>query len=92
MPPTGGEGGNTALRDAGLLLRHLMKITSTDDPPSIMATEIEAYEKDMLNFAWGAVSTSKRNAQVISTEGYIFPYLVRGFMRIMNLLFGARDV
>lgn len=92
MPPTGGEGGNTALRDAGLLLKHLKRIAFAKDPEAAMVDEIPAYEKDMLDFAWSAVSRSTQNAQIICAEGYFFPFMVRTFMKTLNFLFGARDV
>ena len=90
MPPTGGEGGNTAIHDAGLLVKHLTKVVSADDRKAVLDVEIQAYEKDMLKFAWASVSRSYRNATVITVEGYIFPYILRGLLRIINFFFGVK--
>ena len=90
VPPTAGEGGNTAIRDAGVLLKHLITVASADDLRSAFDEEIPKYERDMLEFSWTKISDSCRNAKLITMEGYIFPYVVRGIMRILNLFFGAR--
>jgi 2-polyprenyl-6-methoxyphenol hydroxylase-like FAD-dependent oxidoreductase len=90
VPPTGGEGGNTAIRDAGILVKRLTTIAAAEDRKAILDVEIEAYEKDMLKFAWASVNRSYRNATTITVEGYVFPYIVRGFLRIINFFFGAK--
>lgn len=91
MPPTGGEGGNTAIRDAGLLMKHLTIAAATEDRKAVLDVEIQAYEKDMLKFAWAAVSTSYRNATSITIDGYIFPYVLRGLLMIINFFFGVKS-
>ena len=91
VPPTGGEGGNTALRDAALLTKHLIKVSKADDVTAALNTEIRAYEKDMLKFSRALVVKSYYFAHIMTIEGYILPYIVRGFMRIMNFFFGLFD-
>ena len=90
MPPTGGEGGNTALRDAALLLESLTKVAFSSDPDSILKTEIPMYEKDMLQFARTAVNRSYRNAKMAGADGYIKPYVLRIIMRTVNFFFGLK--
>jgi 2-polyprenyl-6-methoxyphenol hydroxylase-like FAD-dependent oxidoreductase len=90
VPPTGGEGGNTAIRDAGALVKRLTKIASAKDREATLSVEIEEYEKEMLKFSRGSVNRSYRNSTTITVEGYIFPYLLRGFLRIINFFFGAK--
>jgi hypothetical protein len=88
VPPTGGEGGNTAIRDAALLTKHLMKISKAEDRASAIDAEIRAYETDMLSFSRKSVVKSHWFAHIMMIEGYVLPYIVRGFMRIMNFFFG----
>ena len=90
MPPTGGEGGNTAIRDAAILVKHLTTVAAAEDRKAVLDIEIQAYEKDMLKFAWTSVSRSYRNATSITVEGYIFPYILRAIFRIINFFFGIK--
>ena len=90
VPPTGGEGGNTAIRDAGILVKHLTTVAAAEDRKGVLNVEIQAYEKDMLKFAWASVTRSYRNATTITVEGYIFPYILRGVLRIINFFFGVK--
>jgi 2-polyprenyl-6-methoxyphenol hydroxylase-like FAD-dependent oxidoreductase len=92
VPPTGGEGGNSALHDAASLLEHLSKIASAADRHAAVDTEIKQYEKDMLKFSWSKVSKSYYLCQAITIEGYLFPYLLRGLLRILNYLVGVKHV
>lgn len=91
MPPTGGEGGNTAIHDAALLLKHLTTVAAAEDRKAVLDVEIQAYEKDMLKFAWAYVRSSYRNATSMTVEGYIFPYILRGIFRIINFIFGVKS-
>ena len=88
VPPTSGEGGNTAIRDAALLTKHLMKISEAEDRASAIDAESRAYEMDMLSFSRKSVVKSHWFAHIITIEGYVLPYIVRGFMRTMNFFFG----
>jgi 2-polyprenyl-6-methoxyphenol hydroxylase-like FAD-dependent oxidoreductase len=90
VPPTGGEGGNTAIRDAAKLLETIKIIESADDVKEAIEMEIPKYEKEMLSFAADVVSRSVRNAKMITAEGYILPYIVRGILRVINFFFGAK--
>ena len=89
MPPTGGEGGNIALRDAGLLLDCLLKVVSSEDCGSVMKSELPRYEKEMLEFSRRCVSRSHRSAKIRTVEGYVMPYVIRFAMRIANFFFGV---
>jgi len=89
VPPTGGEGGNTALRDAASLTKQLLAVSQAEDVAAALETEIRAYEKDMLRFSRASAIKSYYFAQIMTIEGYILPYIVRGFMRIMNFFFGG---
>jgi 2-polyprenyl-6-methoxyphenol hydroxylase-like FAD-dependent oxidoreductase len=91
VPPTGGEGGNSALRDAGLLLEHIVKISSSDDRMMAMKTEIPKYEKSMVELSRVSVKTSYRNAKMASMEGHVVPYRLRFVMRVVNFFFGYRE-
>ena len=90
VPPTGGEGGNTAIRDAAKLLETIKTIDSSDDLKEAIETEIPRYEKEMLNFAWSVVSKSTKFAKVFTAEGYVVPYVIRVVFRIINFFFGTK--
>ena len=91
MPPTGGEGGNTAIRDAAILTEHIIKISEAEDRAVAIESQIRAYEKDMLSFSRKSVVKSHWFAHIMTIEGYVLPYIVRGFMKIMNFFFGCKD-
>lgn len=91
VPPTGGEGGNTALRDAGKLLDCLVKVTQSGDRETALKIELPKYEEDMLGFSRDSVNRSYRNARLVLTEGYVVPYLKRAVMRIVNFFFGTKE-
>jgi 2-polyprenyl-6-methoxyphenol hydroxylase-like FAD-dependent oxidoreductase len=90
VPPTGGEGGNTAIRNAAELVKHILKVASVEDRGAALDVEIQKYEKEMLTFAWSSVGRSYRNSMTITVEGYVLPYLLRGMLRIINFFFGAK--
>jgi len=90
VPPTGGEGGNTAIRDAAELVKHVAKIAAAPDCKAALDVEISEYEKDMLKFSRSTVTRSYRNAKIITVDGYVLPYLVRGLFRVLNFLFGTK--
>ncbi|MDQ2830651.1 MAG: FAD-dependent monooxygenase [Chloroflexota bacterium] len=57
MSPAGGSGANTALRDAGLLCRHLVA-AARGETPLLMA--IGAYENEMVAYGFDAVRASQQ--------------------------------
>jgi salicylate hydroxylase len=60
MPPTGGIGANTALRDAALLSR---RIASEGRGPGDPLAAIAGYETEMREYGFAAVTSSMRNLQ-----------------------------
>ena len=90
MPPTGGEGGNTAIRDAAKLLETIKVLHAAGDFNEAIEMEIPKYEKEMLSFASNVVRRSVRNAKMITVEGYVMPYVVRAMLRVINFFFGAK--
>jgi 2-polyprenyl-6-methoxyphenol hydroxylase-like FAD-dependent oxidoreductase len=90
VPPTGGEGGNTAIRDAAKLMETIKNIESSDNLKEAIETDIPKYEKEMANFAWRVVSKSTKFAKVFTAEGYVVPYLIRAVLRVINFFFGAK--
>ena len=57
MPPVGGLGGNTALRDARLLCRTLGAVHRGEAP---LVPAIHGYEAEMLDYGFAAVRTALR--------------------------------
>lgn len=85
MPPTGGEGGNTAIRDAAQLTQSLVKVFAlTDRGQGILPEEISAYENDMLKFSSTSVNRSMRFSGMMTAEGWVYPYLIRIGLRVVN--------
>jgi salicylate hydroxylase len=88
VPPTGGEGANTALCDSAALVRHLVTAESNQ---TSLKNAINQYEKEMLSFSSKKVSESYRMAKNITSDGYLGPFFMRCFLRIVNFfahLFG----
>lgn len=57
MPPTGAQGGNTALRDAALLSKKLSEAVARGRP---LEWGIDAYQREMLDYAFQEVDKSTR--------------------------------
>ncbi|MDG4765869.1 FAD-dependent monooxygenase [Solwaraspora sp. WMMD406] len=55
MPPFGGHGGNTALRDAALLGRRLVQARASGTP---VEQAITAYQEETVPYAFQAVDTA----------------------------------
>jgi hypothetical protein len=72
-------------------MKHIVKVSEAEDVATALNTEIRAYEKDMLKFSRASVVKSYYFAHIMTIEGYILPYILRGFMRIMNFFFGGAD-
>jgi 2-polyprenyl-6-methoxyphenol hydroxylase-like FAD-dependent oxidoreductase len=60
MPPAGGAGANTALRDAALLTRHLTAVARRELE---LVNAIETYEVEMREYGFAAVENSLRKAE-----------------------------
>lgn len=60
MPPTGGVGGNMALRDANLLGR---KLKDVHDGGSPLLTAIHEYEVEMIEYGFAAVRSSLKTTR-----------------------------
>ena len=87
MPPTGGEGGNSALRDAAQLTRTLVKVVASHDLRTRLEEEISGYEEEMLKFSSLTVNRSMRYRGIMTVEGWVYPYLLRTVLRIVNFFF-----
>jgi 2-polyprenyl-6-methoxyphenol hydroxylase-like FAD-dependent oxidoreductase len=79
MPPVGGLGGNTALRDAHLLTRQLTAAHhGRRDPVSAIA----AYEADMRVYGPAAVRRAARDAVQAASGGTVGAWGVRSWFRL----------
>jgi 2-polyprenyl-6-methoxyphenol hydroxylase-like FAD-dependent oxidoreductase len=83
MPPVGGLGGNTALRDAALLCRAL---TAADRGESSLLTAIAKYEADMLTYGFAAVREATRYLRLAISPSVTLRRTARGFFRLCGAL------
>jgi 2-polyprenyl-6-methoxyphenol hydroxylase-like FAD-dependent oxidoreductase len=91
VPPTGGEGGNVAIRDAAALVKHLTKVVNASDQNEALRTEIREYEKDMATFSRSKVNKASMLCRIMTAEG-IFSFIVRWVMWIVDLVVGINKV
>ncbi|WP_112138728.1 FAD-dependent oxidoreductase [Glycomyces dulcitolivorans] len=78
MPPTGGVGANTALRDAANLCRALTDAAAGTRP---LIDAVADYERQMLAYGFEAVDVSMSRARQ-ATAGRLARTGARGFMRL----------
>lgn len=83
MPPTGGIGGNTALRDARYLSRALASVRRGERETLDAVREFEALMRD---YAFAAVRHSMRNAELAVTHSRVRRLGFRAFLRTCALL------
>ncbi|MCD2196339.1 FAD-dependent monooxygenase [Actinomycetospora endophytica] len=82
MPPVGGLGANSALRDAAELADRLL--AARDGAPLVPA--IAAYEERMRGWGYGAVRESTRNARQATTANPVARRISRGYFRTRSAL------
>jgi 2-polyprenyl-6-methoxyphenol hydroxylase-like FAD-dependent oxidoreductase len=82
MPPTGGVGANTALRDATVLYRALTAVHRDNQP---LLAAVAGYEAQMLDYAFDAVGKSMRNTRQ-ALANPLARVGARGFFRACGLL------
>jgi 2-polyprenyl-6-methoxyphenol hydroxylase-like FAD-dependent oxidoreductase len=81
MTPLQGLGGNTAFRDAQLLCRKLAEVHRGH---SELLPAIEAYEQAMLDYAFEAVSRSRRVGDLAVSENGFGRAVFRSFLRVAD--------
>ncbi|MFF0307751.1 FAD-dependent oxidoreductase [Streptosporangium sp. NPDC004379] len=79
MPPVGGLGGNTALRDAQRLCTALVTADRGERP---LLQALHAYEADMLRYGFGTVRESVRNTEAAITRNTLKRSASRFFFRV----------
>jgi 2-polyprenyl-6-methoxyphenol hydroxylase-like FAD-dependent oxidoreductase len=82
MPPVGGLGANSALRDAAELADRLL--AARDGAPLVPA--IAAYEERMRGWGYGAVRESTANARRATTANPLARRVGRGWFRVRGAL------
>jgi salicylate hydroxylase len=90
VPPSGGEGGNNALRDAGQLTQCLVKVFASKDGQDVLPGEVSAYENEMFKLSSVSIRTSMRNSNTITAEGWVYPYFIQFALRVVNFFFGLK--
>jgi 2-polyprenyl-6-methoxyphenol hydroxylase-like FAD-dependent oxidoreductase len=79
MPPVGGQGGNTALRDADHLRQALISINTGK---SSLVPAIEAYESDMCKHGFDTVNEAVRNTRSAIGRNPLSRTFTRTFFRL----------
>jgi hypothetical protein len=67
-----------------------VKVVSSEDTKAALQVEIPEYESEMLEFSRKVVAASCRNAKMATVDGFVWPYLVRFMLRVINLFFGDK--
>ncbi|MEV0202247.1 FAD-dependent monooxygenase [Nonomuraea sp. NPDC050691] len=78
MPPVGGLGGNTALRDAQRLCAALTAVRGGEKP---LLQALRDYEEDMLRHGFDTVREAVRNTEAAITRNALKRSAARGFFR-----------
>lgn len=73
MPPFGAHGGNTALRDAALLSEKLQSAAARREP---LAQAIDAYQKEMIAYAFHEVEASKAMMRRFTTRNPLMRWMM----------------
>jgi 2-polyprenyl-6-methoxyphenol hydroxylase-like FAD-dependent oxidoreductase len=89
MPPTGGLGANTALRDASLLARQLG--AAVRDECSLLAA-IANYETEMRDYGFAAVDSSLRSLRQGLTKNPLATAGMRAWFRLSNAVPALRRI
>jgi 2-polyprenyl-6-methoxyphenol hydroxylase-like FAD-dependent oxidoreductase len=76
MPPVGGMGGNTALRDASLLCSHLVAV---DRGESELVPALHAYESEMLAYGFNVVKETRQMLQLAISPSRLVRAAARAF-------------
>lgn len=76
MPPVGGMGGNTALRDAALLCRQLLAVERGE---LTLVPALHAYEAEMLNYGFKVVSETRLLLQLATSRLPLMRATARSF-------------
>ncbi|MER5622903.1 NAD(P)/FAD-dependent oxidoreductase [Streptosporangium sp. NPDC002544] len=83
MPPVGGLGGNTALRDAHRLCTALTAAARGEQP---LAQALRAYEEDMLRHGFDTVREVVRNTEAAITRSAVKRSTARWFFRTCGII------
>jgi 2-polyprenyl-6-methoxyphenol hydroxylase-like FAD-dependent oxidoreductase len=81
MTPMAGIGANTALRDADLLCRQL---TAVHRGRQALVPAVHTYERQMLDYGFAAVKTSRRNTSMAGSANPIARRAFRAMLRLAN--------
>ncbi|MEV4538127.1 NAD(P)/FAD-dependent oxidoreductase [Asanoa sp. NPDC049518] len=82
MPPTGGNGANTALRDAALLTRQLSQVAQGRLP---LLKALGDYEADMREYGFQAVDLAMETLRQGLASSPLDLFLSRGWFRLCDL-------
>jgi 2-polyprenyl-6-methoxyphenol hydroxylase-like FAD-dependent oxidoreductase len=87
MPPIGGLGGNTALRDANLLARQLAAVQRGDRPA---AAAVGEYEAEMREYAGAAIRHALEQKDQAMATGAVAALGARAWFRLCAAVPGLR--
>jgi 2-polyprenyl-6-methoxyphenol hydroxylase-like FAD-dependent oxidoreductase len=83
MPPVGGMGGNTALRDASLLCRHLVAVSHGE---SELVPALHAYEGEMLMYGFKVVKETRQMLQMAIAPSRLLRATARTFFWLCGMV------
>jgi 2-polyprenyl-6-methoxyphenol hydroxylase-like FAD-dependent oxidoreductase len=83
MPPVGGMGGNTALRDASLLCRHLVAVSRGE---KALVPALHAYEGQMLTYGFKVVKQTRQMLQMAIAPSRLLRAAARTFFWLCGVV------
>jgi 2-polyprenyl-6-methoxyphenol hydroxylase-like FAD-dependent oxidoreductase len=83
MPPVGGLGGNTALRDASLLARKLIAVQRGEQP---LLSAIQEYEAEMRMYGFAAVRAVLENTRQATSRSRAAREVGKAWFRLCNTI------
>jgi 2-polyprenyl-6-methoxyphenol hydroxylase-like FAD-dependent oxidoreductase len=89
MPPVGGMGGNTALRDACLLCRYLVAVSRRE---SELLPALHAYEGEMLTYGFKVVKETRQMLQLAINRSRLVRAAARTFFWLCGVVPPLRRV
>lgn len=89
MPPAGGNGANTALRDAALLTRQLVRAARGEQP---LIEAVGEYETEMRDYGFAAVDEAMKTLRRGLASNPVQTFFTQGWMSVCQAVSPLRRI